>query len=82
MEAQGIYTIKDLKAEKYSRPFVQANDACGVREFHRSIRHELGDIAEDFELYKLGQWHEAEGLIEQFEKPQFMLAGQMVTADG
>ena len=72
---EGLYSIKDTVAVKFSRPFCQVNDAAAQREFRRALSRELDEARDDFELYKLGVFHDDDGFVGLVDEPELMLRG-------
>lgn len=57
-----IYSVRDVKADIFNRPFYENNDAMAMRTLHQSsIGTLLEKYPEDFLLYKIGVFDDATG---------------------
>ncbi len=63
-----IYSIYDSKAESYTPPFFQHQEAMAVRTFSDCCNdpgHTFGKHPEDYTLFDLGQYDDTTGFITQ-----------------
>lgn len=63
---QFVYSIYDKKAETYSSPFLQANDASAVRAIQATMRDASTSLAQwpdDYVLYLVGTFDIATGIV-------------------
>lgn len=62
-----IYAIRDLKANKFQQPWLAINDEVAIRQFKTLCQDKstlFGNYPEDFDLMKLGQYHDDNGSID------------------
>ena len=71
--SQFLYSIRDVKADCYSSPFVARSDGEAMRAVMQSLNAEnqLTVFPDDFTLFRIGTWFEDAGLIESVS-PQFV----------
>lgn len=68
-----IYTVFDRKAGTYCRIFDSCNDDVAMREFNQAYNSAgLKYLAQDMELYTIGEIDYEHGFINAFEKPIFV----------
>lgn len=63
-----IYSIYDSKAEVYTLPFFQTNDAMALRLFADWVNnkdHTFGKHPEDYTLFKTGSYEDSTGMLTQ-----------------
>ena len=71
----GLYSIYDIKAEFYSKPFVAQNDEVAIRVIQNSFKDPQAAQSEyvmnpaDFQLARLATFDDSEGSIEPDQKP-------------
>lgn len=71
-----IYTMRDRKSNLFANPFVSHNDKTAVREFdYICNRPENAHMAEDVELYSIGDFNVDTGEITAY-KPEFIKNGE------
>lgn len=66
-----LYSIRDIKLEKYGQPFVAPNDEIAKRMLQSTIRAGQTTIAEypeDFQLFKLGEYNEDTGELKNEQR--------------
>lgn len=69
-----MYVIRDRKSNLYGTPFVSHNDNCAKREFNAFCKMSNNAyLAEDCELYYVGEIDNESGIIEAPEKPVFLM---------
>ena len=71
-----IYSIKDAKAEIYHLPFFQNTHGEAERSFSKTVNDPqttLNQYPEDYDLWYLGEYDDAEGKIERLETPQHVI---------
>ncbi len=80
-----IFAIYDSKAQAYLQPFFSTNKAVALRSFTEAVNDEKSNFhrhAEDYTLFHLGRWEEAEGEIQIAEiKTSLGLASEFITQD-
>ena len=62
----GMYSVFDSKAEQFTPPFSAGNDALAVRVFSGACSeptHDFHRHAEDFTLFKVGEFDQEKGVI-------------------
>lgn len=60
------YSVFDLKAEAFLRPFFAATRGLAVRSFSDAVndsKHEFFVHITDYQLFELGEWDERTGLF-------------------
>lgn len=60
----GMYTIKDSAANEYGPLITAKNDAVAIRQFKNLMKNT--DFPEDFSIFKIGEFNEETGVIEDF----------------
>jgi len=76
-----VFAIRDDKAEAYMQPFCTQTRGQAIRMFTDSVnaqdgqqRSVISDHPEDFGLFELGTYNEANGVILTFQEgPQFIV---------
>lgn len=66
------YSVFDRKANCYNTPFFCLTDGVAVRNFQDLVldsRSSVSRYPEDFSLYKVGEFVEANGLLVSFPTP-------------
>lgn len=66
-----IFSIMDKKAEAYLSPFFSANEHTALRSFSAAcndLEHDFNRHAEDYSLWMVGKFDQAEGAIYTMEK--------------
>lgn len=61
-----MYSIRDVKAELFGKPFLFVNEAMATRAFMHAVSgadNSMSDYPDDFVLYYLGEWDDHAGLI-------------------
>jgi len=69
------YSIYDIKAEAYMRPFFMANDSMAVRALGDAVADESTGIAKhahDYRLFKVGEFDDLKGIFYTVDKPIFI----------
>lgn len=62
-----LYSVRDIKLQKYGIPFVAPNDEIAKRMLHSTISAggtTMSEFPEDFQLYKLGNYDDDTGEFE------------------
>lgn len=62
-----VYSIKDIKAECFARPFFMLNDDMAMRAFIHTVTsadEAMSKFPEDYVLYRIGAWDDLDGAIE------------------
>jgi hypothetical protein len=70
-----IYTIFDIKAKLYNKPFYMLNDQVAERTARDLLNDEKSDInkhPEDFVLYKIGEYDDNTGIITTLQLPDML----------
>lgn len=78
METLGMFTIFDSKAEAYLQPFFEMTIATAKRKFHQSINSEgtpFNEYTEDYALFYLGEFNQAEGIFALEQTPKHVCNG-------
>lgn len=70
-----VYIMFDKKAGLYSSPFISQNDETAKRTFLTMCAEGYKGFVEDLELYKTAVYNCERGIIEGFEKPEFLIPG-------
>lgn len=71
-----LYAIYDRITVQYSEPRTFINDGSAVRWFN-GVMKESKFQASDFELYCIGSYNVDLGVISAFEKPLFVVRGEV-----
>lgn len=61
-----LYSVKDVKAASYFRPFPSVNDQVAIRDLKTLVNTNESEVAkypEDYELWFLGEFDEKTGVI-------------------
>lgn len=63
-----VFVLYDIKAEAWMTPFMSRNNHTAFREIQHAMRHAPGEdvVASnkgDFELYVIGNFDQAEGVL-------------------
>lgn len=70
-----LYSLYDIKAEFYSKPFVSQNDDTAIRMIQNAFRDsqaadsEYRQNPQDFRLKKIADWDDSIGLVKPELKP-------------
>jgi len=67
-----VFTVRDDKAAAYLNPFYVQNEALAIRAMRDclgSSDHSFAKYPEDYSLYQLGTYDDAQGKFELFDKP-------------
>lgn len=67
MFPKGLYSLYDKVIRQFTGPFVAVNDDEGVREFLNALQNpklKFSTYPQDYQLFRLGQFHEDTGAIE------------------
>jgi hypothetical protein len=65
-----LFSIRDMKVEKYGPPFPAPTEAYAVRAFASACNdpdHDYCKFSEDFVLFLIGEFDEASGQVEPVE---------------
>jgi len=60
------YSIFDAKAQAFIQPFFMLNDAVALRIFEEcanDVSHQFCKFAEDYVLYRIGDFHDDRGFL-------------------
>lgn len=79
----GIYCVRDKKTT-FMTPNVDYNDMSAIRNFEHAIRNTESlfySHAEDYELYKLGEFDSETGEIIPFDVTNFIVDGSSIRKD-
>ena len=69
-----LYTIRDRKSGIYGTPFGSFNHDTAIRDFHsfcKQVQNEY--LAEDLELYYVGEFESNTGEMKSKEKAEFLV---------
>lgn len=61
-----LYSVKDKAVQAFMVPFTAAADGAAIRSFMDAIndtKHDFGRHAEDYDLYRLGDFNEQDGVF-------------------
>lgn len=68
-----VYVMRDRKAGFYGTPFFSQNDATATRDFFGFCRMPQNEyLADDLELYYVGEFDSESGEITSLRKPVFL----------
>lgn len=70
-----IFAIYDEKAEVYSVPFFQINDATAIRTFQAVAQDQNSTISKnpsDYKLYHVGGFDDRTGIVMGLDVPKFV----------
>lgn len=62
-----IFTVFDVKAERYIQPFFSPTEGTAMREFRMAANdedHSFCKYAEDYTLFLMGEWDDENGVID------------------
>lgn len=69
-----LYTIRDRKSNIYGTPFGSFNHDTAIRDFHGFCKQVSNAyLADDLELYFLGEFNSDSGEIIRTDKPEFLV---------
>lgn len=71
-----IYSIKDIKAEVFDRPFYLQNRAIAIRSFTDEANNPQSLInkhPEDYDLYEIGHYDDTDAGFTIYDKPELIL---------
>lgn len=80
-----IFTVRDLKAATYGQPFALANRNVAMRTFQTWVANPDSFFAKfphDFELFEIGAFDQATGLLIPFEMPDYVGRASELVASG
>jgi hypothetical protein len=82
---QVVVAIKDRAANAFGRPFFVATDGVAIRSFMDEVSrddatNQLAAHPDDFDLFRLGLYDDASGLIEMEPEPVLLMLGKQVRA--
>lgn len=69
----GMFTVYDAKAEAFLPPFILPKTTMAQRTFSdcaNSDTHQFGANPEDYTLFKLGNWDDESGKLDELETPR------------
>ena len=78
----GIFSVRDAKADCFTRPFVDHNDQTALRAWLQACRDpdtQFNKHPEDFTLYQVASFDDQTGVVTSFELPA--LIGQAPTEE-
>ena len=79
-----VYTIFDVKAQFYNKPFYLANDSVAVRTFSDLANDPQTDVAkhpEDYILFALGTYNDETAKIEWNEPKTMCRAHELINRE-
>lgn len=79
MAIHQIFSVYDQKAIAYLQPFFANTEGIAVRMFTAAVNdteHQFARFAEDYVLYKIGEFDDSTGLIEQTQNRIPVLTAQ------
>lgn len=75
-----VLAVRDIKADAFARPMFVQSQGTGIRSFGDEVQRVAPDNLlhthpEDFELYALGEYDEADGSFQLEAKPRQIAIG-------
>jgi len=67
------FTLKDMKAGAFNRPFSSVNAATAIREIEHSVQDGQNPFIEDMALYQTGTFDPETGRTEGLPEPKHIL---------
>lgn len=70
-----MYSVYDIKAESYGRPYIIGTHAEAIREFSRAVNQEksvFGANPEDYSLHYIGNFNQTSGQLIPLINPQHL----------
>lgn len=70
-----IYSIRDVKASFFGRPFFCHNNGVAVRSFSDLVGDQQSDVNKhpgDFDLFHIGSYDDITGVITPLAQPVFL----------
>lgn len=74
-----MFTVYDMVAESWLEPFFSPNSATAIRGFQEACEletHQFCKHAEDYALFKVGEFNGATGLVAAHEPARIAMATQ------
>ena len=59
-----LYTVKDRISAEYAPPFLARTDLSAIRTFQHMLQGDKITYAEDFELYRIGDFDVDTGIVQ------------------
>lgn len=59
-----LYTVKDRIGSEFAPPFIARTDASAIRTFQRMLQGDKITYAEDFELFRIGDFDVDTGIVQ------------------
>ena len=78
-----VFSIRDIKADAYDKPFFLATVGQAVRAFSDEVERSdsmLNKHPEDYILFELGEYNDALGVFTCLPAPRQLIAGSDVSA--
>lgn len=78
-----VYSVHDVKAEAYLRPFFVPSHGLAIRSFENEVRNPDSPMhtnPEDYTLFQLGEFDDDTGSIKELPAPKCVLTGIQVVA--
>ncbi|WNK14647.1 MAG: nonstructural protein [Microvirus sp.] len=72
-----IYSVFDVKAQKFATPFFLQNDLIATRSFTRAVNDPSTDLCAfpaDFALYSIGEFDDASAAIDVHAQPLLIVS--------
>lgn len=79
-----IFTVYDNKAQAFGNPFLMENKSTAIRAFTFAANDKTNDIGrypEDFTLFYMGQFNDADASIEHVQPTAIAYALAMIQRD-
>lgn len=70
-----MYSIFDTVSQVFHKPFTAHNDGDAIRAFSQATLEHAGSNKNDYVLYHVGEWNDAEGLVVGKENPLKIQSG-------
>jgi hypothetical protein len=75
LNTQGVYSVRDIKADAYLPPMIMRTDGEALRSFESTCKtkdHQFAQFPSDFVMVRIGDWDQYAGRIYPFETPKIL----------
>jgi len=81
-----VVSIKDRAADAFGRPFFVPSVGVAIRSFQDEVNRASEDNqmfhhSDDFDLFELGVFDDANGMFELYDSPKLLTLGKQVKAE-
>lgn len=76
-----VFSILDIKAKTYCKPFVDTTPASAIRSFGQAVndpQSQISKFPEDYILYQIGEFSETTGALKPTERTELAQAHNLV----